>query len=79
MPHVAESLIVERNKRLVALVAISADDLALDEATINAELEQVRIEANLLLPAYSQIAGIEIVREGFAHTPKQSIKRFLYK
>ena len=79
MPHVAESLIVERNKRLVALISISADDLALDEATITAELEKTRIEANLLLPAYSQITSIEIVREGFAHTPKHSIKRFLYK
>ncbi len=79
LPHVAESLIVERNKHLVALVALTADDLALDEATINAELEQTRIEANALLPAYSQITKIEIIREGFAHTPKQSIKRFLYK
>jgi long-chain acyl-CoA synthetase len=79
LPHVAESLIVERNKHLVALVALTAEDLALDEATINAELEQTRIEANRLLPTYSQIAKIEVVREGFAHTPKQSIKRFLYK
>jgi long-chain acyl-CoA synthetase len=79
LPHVAESLIVERNKHLVALVALTADDLALDEATIKAELEQTRTEANALLPAYSQIASIEIVREGFAHTPKHSIKRFLYK
>ncbi len=79
MPHIAESLVVERNKHLVALVSISADDLALDEATITAELEQTRKDANLLLPAYSQIASIEIIREGFAHTPKHSIKRFLYK
>lgn len=79
MPHIAESLVVERNKHLVALVSISADDLALDEATITAELEQTRKDANLLLPAYSQIASIEIVREGFVHTPKHSIKRFLYK
>ncbi len=79
MPHVAESLIVERNKRLVALVALPNEDLAIDEATIKAELEQTRVEANLLLPAYSQIAAIEIIREGFAHTPKQSIKRFLYQ
>ena len=79
MPHVAESLIVERNKRLVALVALTNEDLAIDEATIKSELEQTRVEANLLLPAYSQIAAIEIIREGFAHTPKQSIKRFLYQ
>lgn len=79
LPHVAESLIVERNKHLVALVALTAEDLALDEATINAALEQTRLEANELLPAYSQISKIEIVREGFAHTPKHSIKRFLYQ
>ena len=79
LPHVAESLIVERNKHLVALVALTANDLALDEATINAELEQTRLMANEILPSYSQITKIEAVREGFAHTPKQSIKRFLYK
>ena len=79
MPHIAESLVVERNKRLVALVALPNEDLALDETTIKAELEQTRVEANMLLPTYSQITSVEIVREGFAHTPKQSIKRFLYK
>jgi long-chain acyl-CoA synthetase len=79
MPHVAESLIVEREKRLVALVALPAEDLERDEATVKAELEDVRVETNILLPAYSQITSIEIIREGFAHTPKQSIKRFLYK
>ncbi len=79
LPHVAESLIVERDKRLVALVALTAEDAALDEATITTELEQTRKEANAALPAYSQIAKIEIMREGFIHTPKHSIKRFLYK
>ena len=79
LPHIAESLVVERDKRLVALVSLSADDLALDEAKITAELENTRKEANALLPSYSQITAIEIVREGFAHTPKHSIKRFLYK
>jgi len=79
LPHVAESLVVERNKHLVALVALTAEDLALDEATITEALEQTRLEANALLPAYSQITKIDIVREGFAHTPKHSIKRFLYQ
>uniref|UniRef100_UPI004056A380 AMP-binding protein n=1 Tax=Alistipes sp. TaxID=1872444 RepID=UPI004056A380 len=79
LPHIAESLIVERNKHLVALAALTAEDAALDEATITAALEQTRKEANALLPAYSQITKIEIMREGFVHTPKHSIKRFLYK
>ena len=79
MPHVAESLIVERDKRLVALVALPAEDLERDEASVKAELEDVRQETNMLLPAYSQISSVEIIREGFQHTPKQSIKRFLYQ
>ena len=79
LPHIAESLVVARDKALVALVALSADDLALEESVITEALEQTRKEANEILPAYSQISKIEIVREGFAHTPKQSIKRFLYK
>ena len=79
LPHIAESLVVERDKRLVALVSLSADDLALEESVINEALEQTRKEANAILPSYSQITKIEIVREGFAHTPKHSIKRFLYK
>ena len=79
MPHVAESLVVEREKRLVALVALSPEDLERDEATVKAELDEVRQETNMLLPAYSQISSVEIIREGFAHTPKQSIKRFLYQ
>ena len=79
MPHVAESLVVEREKRLVALVALSPEDLERDEAVVKAELDEVRQETNMLLPAYSQISSVEIIREGFAHTPKQSIKRFLYQ
>ena len=79
MPHVAESLIVERDKRLVALVALPAEDAEIAEPAIREELEQTRLATNMLLPAYSQISKVEIIREGFQHTPKHSIKRFLYQ
>lgn len=79
MPHVAESLIVERDKCLVALVALPAEDAEIAESTIREELEQTRLATNMLLPAYSQISKIEIIHEGFQHTPKHSIKRFLYQ
>lgn len=79
MPHVAESLIVERDKGLVALVALPAEDAEIAESTIREELEQTRLATNMLLPAYSQISKVEIIREGFQHTPKHSIKRFLYQ
>ena len=76
MPHVAESLIVERNGRLVALVAPTAEEISAEE--LAAAMEQMRVEANAVLPSYSQIVKVEIMREGFEHTPKQSIKRFMY-
>ena len=41
-------------------------------------MEQARQLANAELPAYSQIAKIELVEGGFVHTPKHSIKRHLY-
>ena len=41
-------------------------------------MEQNRQELNTRMPAYSKITAIEIIEGGFEHTPKQSIKRFLY-
>ena len=37
-----------------------------------------RKELNKQLPMYSQISKIEIMEKEFEHTPKRSIKRFLY-
>ena len=41
-------------------------------------MEQNRQELNTSMPAYSKISAVEIIEGGFEHTPKQSIKRFLY-
>ncbi len=78
MPYVAESLIVEREKRLVALVAPHEEQLKGAAEPVEVLLEQTRKLANAELPMYSQIAKIEVVEGGFVHTPKQSIKRHLY-
>jgi long-chain acyl-CoA synthetase len=79
-PGVGESLIVSRGHTLVALVALTAEDQKKGVTEeLKAQLEQNRIELNKLMPAYSKISSVEIVEEGFEHTPKQSIKRFMYK
>ena len=79
MPHVGESLVVERMGGLVALVALTPDDQKDGNREELAELlEQNRLLLNKSLPAYSKIMKIEILEQGFEHTPKQSIKRFLY-
>ena len=79
MPRVAESLVVDRKGGLVALVALTPDDQnkGVTEELLEA-LEQNRLLLNQSLPTYSKIKKIEVMEQGFEHTPKQSIKRFLY-
>ena len=78
MPYVGESLIVEREKRLVALVTPHEEQMKTATEPVEELMEQARKMANAELPAYSQIAKIELVEGGFVHTPKHSIKRHLY-
>ena len=78
MPYIGESLIVEREKRLVALVTPHEEQLKGATEPVEVLLEETRKLANAELPMYSQIAKIEIVEGGFVHTPKHSIKRCLY-
>ena len=77
MPYVAESLVVDRKGKLVALVATTEDKLSKEE--LAEAMKQNRIALNAQMPAYSKVAQIEILEEGFQHTPKHSIKRFLYE
>lgn len=77
---VGESIIVEREGRLVGLVfpdeqtskRMSIDDL-------RNLMKQNVARLNKLIPGYSQVSDIEIKEEPFEKTPKKSIKRFLYK
>ena len=77
---VGESLIVEREGKLVALVF---PDETLTKRMTFEEIQQI-MKANLqklnsLIPSYSKVADIEVQDQPFEHTPKKSIKRFLYK
>ena len=76
---VSESVVVQRDNRLVALVHPDSDeivDFTVDE--LQNIMEQNRQQLNEQLPAYSRIAAIELRDEEFAKTPKKSIKRYLY-
>ncbi len=77
---VGESLIVEREGKLVALVF--PDETLTKRMTLD-EIQQL-MKANLeklnrLIPSYSKVSNIEVQDKPFEHTPKRSIKRFLYK
>ena len=81
-PYVAESVVVDREGKLVALVYLDSDRIRkekLDEKSKAEIPEATRVNSNKLLPGYSQISKVEIVNEPFEKTPKLSIKRFLYK
>jgi len=80
MTMVAESVIVQRGEKLVALVYPDHDEVVSfnDEELMNI-MEQNRQELNNQLPVYSRITAIELVEEEFAKTPKKSIKRYLYQ
>lgn len=80
--YVAESIVVDRNSKLVALVYLDKDAIkkaGLDDEAVSDIPENVRVNSNRLLPSYSQITKIELVLAPFEKTPKMSIKRFMYK
>lgn len=82
MAMVSESLIVQREDKLVGLVFPDHDEaqtMMFDEADIESVMEQNRKELNEQLPPFCQLSAIELQQEEFAKTPKRSIKRYLYK
>lgn len=75
---VTESVVVERDGRLVALVY--ADNYSQErDAAIREQMKANLQHLNELLPSYSKVSGIELVPREFEKTPKKSIKRYLYK
>lgn len=82
MPFVLESLIVERNGLLVAL--IYPDYETMDTAGITQEMlpqvmEENRKILNKAVANYENISAIQIYPTEFEKTPKKSIKRYLYQ
>ena len=82
MLYVSESLVVDRDHKLVALVYPDYDSMDRDGVTrdqLPAHLENVKTELNKLVAPYERISQIEIMVNEFEKTPKRSIKRFLYR
>lgn len=78
LPAVVESVVVGRNGKIVALV-FPDEKYNLQGRTMKELMDENRKKLNATLPAYSQIAEIELVDKEFEKTPKRSIRRFLYK
>lgn len=81
MDFVAESLVIERNNTLTALVypdfvALKANNIAQED--IPQIMESYKNELNKVIAKYEKIKNIEITDKEFEKTPKKSIKRYLY-
>jgi len=82
MAMISESLIVQRDDKLVALVHPDMDEahsMGFSDDDLTSIMEQNRQQLNQQLPVYSKIQAIEIRPDEFMKTPKKSIKRYLYK
>ncbi len=81
MPCVAESLVLEADGRLVALVypdLESVDRNCLKGMQVETLMEDNRQALNLRLPGYSQIHRLKVLYDEFEKTPTKKIKRRLY-
>ena len=82
LPFVLESLVVERNKKLVALVYPDYEEVDATGLTANdlpEKMDQNKLTLNKMVAAYEKISEIELYPTEFEKTPKKSIKRYLYK
>jgi len=82
LPLVGESVVVERDGRIVALVHPDYEigrQSGLTDAQTEEKVKSLLPELNSLLPSYSRVNSIELHRDEFEKTPKHSIRRFIYK
>ena len=82
LPYVAESIVLQRSHKIVALIVPNMD--ALDKAGIGVDgldaiMRQNIVALNNKLPGYSAVNDFELRFEPFSKTPKGSIRRFMYR
>ena len=79
---IMESLVIERDNKLIALIYPDADAMTTAGCT-REQLPQIFKEyihdLNHHVPKYMRVADFEITASEFEKTPKRSIKRFLYQ
>ena len=81
-PYVVDSLVVEDNGGLTALIYPDFQQGAREGMNQDAfikYMEGTLAELNKELPNYAKLKKIEVMSEDFERTPKKSIKRYLYQ
>ena len=81
-PYVVDSLVVEDNGGLTALIYPNFQQGAKDGMNQDAFIKYIEgtlSDLNKELPNYAKLKKIEVMSEDFERTPKKSIKRYLYQ
>ena len=81
-PYFVESLVIEDNGGLTALVYPDFDQGAkdgMDQKALMNYIKSTLPEINKEIPNYARLSKIEVMTEPFERTPKKSIKRYLYQ
>ncbi|MCD7898895.1 MAG: long-chain fatty acid--CoA ligase [Bacteroides sp.] len=83
MPFIQESLVLERSKKLVALVYPDyemLDSLGLNnDSTLQTIMDENLKNLNNMVANYEKVSKIQLYPTEFEKTPKRSIKRYLYE
>lgn len=82
MALVSESIIVQRNNKLVALIHPDYDEassMGFTAEDLEHIMDQDRVELNSQMPSFAKISSIQIHENEFEKTAKKSIKRYLYQ
>lgn len=81
LPFVMESIIIEKNGKLIGLVYPdydTVDGTGISHKDLPVIMERNRIELNKLLAPFESVSELQLYPTEFEKTPKKSIKRYLY-
>lgn len=81
LPFIMESLVVEKNGKLVAMVYPdydTADSTGVSSQDLPIIMEENRIALNKMVAPFEVVTEIQLYPTEFEKTPKKSIKRYLY-
>lgn len=82
MAMVNESIIIQSNDKLVALVHPDMEEvnnLGFTDEDLENIMEQNRKELNMQIPSFAKVSRIKLHNQEFEKTAKKSIKRYLYQ
>lgn len=81
-PYILESLAIEENGKIIALVVPDKEALhnsRIPDNEYHPFFQNIIKDINLKLPSFSKIGGFRLQNEEFEKTPKRSIRRFKYQ